>query len=118
MTKTTISNIELFNRIRRLRREVEESYRAGRWQDAMVRLIGRRKSFATVAGSGSGTAMLERPQRPACARDRQRAYRCRQRADGNGYATLKPAAVGSNRTHKSEVRSRVAPKGICSEPSF
>ena len=30
MTKTTISNVELFNR--RLRREAEESYRAGRWQ--------------------------------------------------------------------------------------
>jgi hypothetical protein len=36
MTKTTISNVELFNRIRRLRREAEASYRAGRWQDAWV----------------------------------------------------------------------------------
>jgi hypothetical protein len=33
---TTISNVELFNRIRHLRREAEESYRAGRWQDGWV----------------------------------------------------------------------------------
>jgi hypothetical protein len=34
MTKNRISNVEFFNRrIRRLRREAEESYRAGRWQD-------------------------------------------------------------------------------------
>jgi hypothetical protein len=32
-TAMTISNVELFNRIRRLRREAEASYRAGRWQD-------------------------------------------------------------------------------------
>jgi hypothetical protein len=37
MTKNRISNVEFFNRrIRRLRREAEESYRAGRWQDAWV----------------------------------------------------------------------------------
>jgi hypothetical protein len=36
MTKTTISNVELFNRIRRLRREAEQSYRAGHWQDGWV----------------------------------------------------------------------------------
>ena len=36
MTKTTISNVELFNRIRRLRREAEQSYRAGRWQDGWI----------------------------------------------------------------------------------
>jgi hypothetical protein len=36
MTKTTISNVEIFNRIRRLRREAEQSYRAGRWQDGWV----------------------------------------------------------------------------------
>lgn len=36
MTKTTISNVELFNRIRRLRREAEASYRAGRWQDGWI----------------------------------------------------------------------------------
>jgi hypothetical protein len=36
MTKTTISKVELFNRIRRLRREAEASYRAGRWQDGWI----------------------------------------------------------------------------------
>ena len=62
MTKTTIGNVELFNRIRRLRREAEKSYRAGRWQDGWI-LEGEANraedgAFASAAGSGNGSASV------------------------------------------------------------
>jgi hypothetical protein len=55
--------------------------------------------------------------RPASRRDRQRAYRCRERADGNGYTTLKLAAVGSLTESTIEV-SGGTERGMLRLPPF
>ena len=61
--------------------------------------------------------MLNRLPCAASRRDRQRAYRCREHADGNGYTTLKPAAVGSL-TERTIGVSGGTERGMLRMPSF